>query len=70
MSLMKINWKKDQLLCFREGLVWVEKLILIDEKGEKKFYINQKTAQKIAKEVGGYAHKCGSKYLILKNEKL
>lgn len=64
------NWKKHQLLCFRVGKDWLEKSVLVDDKGEKKFYVNEKTAEIQVLKVGGKPHKCGSKFLIIKDERL
>lgn len=64
---MKINWKKESLVCFARTLGEVRE-VLVDDKDNLKFYVNKKVAEKRAIELGGIVQKCGSKFLIIKNE--
>ena len=66
---MKINWKKESLVCFARKLGEVRE-VLVDDKDKLKFYVNKKVAEKRAIELDGIVQKCGSKFLIIKNEKL
>jgi hypothetical protein len=61
-----INWKKESLVCFARTLGEVRE-VLVDYKGNLKFYVNKKVAEKRAVELGGIVQKCGSKFLIIKN---
>lgn len=69
MSLAKNKWIERNLVCFALSAKQT-KGVYSDEKGNIKFYATEKTAEKTALKVSGLVHKCGSKYLILKDEKL
>lgn len=64
---MKIYWKKDSLVCFARTLGEVRE-VLVDNKGNLKFYVNKKVAEKRAIDLNGIVQKCGSKFLIIKND--
>lgn len=44
------------------------KNVLVDKKGNLKFYVNKKVAEKRAIDFNGIVQKFGSKFLIIKND--
>lgn len=71
MSLAKNKWIERSLVCFMlKSNRNVSKFVYSDEKANIKYYATEKTAEKTAEKIGGLVHKCGSKYLIIKDEKL
>lgn len=71
MSLTKNSWIERHLVCFMNSSFGkASKFVYSDKNNHIKFYATEKTAEKTALKVGGLVHKCGIKYLIVKDEKL